>query len=75
MNRAGTSLGIIAIAWSCAAAGCTTSNDNVKEDPNTNPDNGPPAGNPDGTCAIPADAQAEDTSKPDHVVGNGTPGG
>lgn len=40
--------------------------------PNTNPDNGPPAGNPDGTCQIPAEAQAEDTSNPDHVVGNGS---
>jgi hypothetical protein len=33
----------------------------------------PPAGNPDGKCDIPAEARAEDTSKPDHVVGNGTP--
>ncbi len=39
----------------------------------TNPGDGPPAGNPDGKCAIPADAQLEDVSKPDHVVGTGTP--
>ena len=32
------------------------------------------AGNPNGHAAIPADAQPVDTSHPDHVVGNGTPG-
>jgi len=41
-------------------------------DPKTNPDTGPAAGNPDGTCAIPADAQAEDSSSPTTVVGTGT---
>ena len=34
---------------------------------------GPAAGNPSGTCPIPAEAQAVDTSRPDHVVGTGTP--
>ena len=34
---------------------------------------GPPAGNPEGRCAIPAGAGEEDTSLPDRVVGNGTP--
>jgi hypothetical protein len=33
---------------------------------------GPPAGNPDGACAVPADARAEDVSHPDHVIGTGT---
>jgi hypothetical protein len=42
-------------------------------DPHTNPTDGPPAGNPDGACPIPAEAQAEDTSSPDHVIGDGTP--
>ncbi len=41
--------------------------------PLTNPDDGPPAGNPDGTCPIPAEAGPEDTSSPDHVIGDGTP--
>lgn len=31
------------------------------------------AGNPAGGCAVPAEAQAEDSSDPDVVVGNGTP--
>jgi hypothetical protein len=39
----------------------------------TDPSTGPPPGNPDGTCAVPAEAQAEDTSTPDRVVGTGTP--
>jgi len=33
---------------------------------------GPPAGNPDGKCAVPPEAQAEDTSSPTTVVGDGT---
>ena len=31
------------------------------------------AGNPDGHAAVPAAAQAVVTSRPDHVIGNGTP--
>lgn len=34
---------------------------------------GPAAGNPSGTCPIPTEAQAIDTSRPDQVVGTGTP--
>ena len=30
------------------------------------------AGNPDGAAPIPAEARAVDTSRPDHVIGNGT---
>ncbi|MEC7524759.1 MAG: hypothetical protein VYE22_33070 [Myxococcota bacterium] len=41
--------------------------------PLTDPASGPPAGNPDGDCAIPAEAGPEDTSSPDQVVGTGTP--
>lgn len=41
--------------------------------PLTNPEDGPPAGNPEGGCAIPEEAGPEDTSSPDHVVGTGTP--
>ena len=31
------------------------------------------AGNPNGHCPVPPEAEAEDTSQPDVVVGNGTP--
>ncbi len=41
-------------------------------DPQTNPTDGPPAGNPDGMCDVPAEAQAEDVSNPTTVVGKGT---
>jgi len=34
---------------------------------------GPPTGNPDGRCSVPAEGQAEDTSRPDQVVGSGSP--
>ncbi len=33
----------------------------------------PAAGNPDGTCSVPAEGRTENTSKPDHIIGNGTP--
>jgi len=33
----------------------------------------PIAGNPEGTCLIPTEAQEEDVSLPDHVIGNGNP--
>jgi hypothetical protein len=36
-------------------------------------DDGPSAGNPDGHCAVPAEAAAEDVSHPRTVVGDGTP--
>jgi hypothetical protein len=40
--------------------------------PLTNPDDGPPAGNPDGTCEVPAEAGLADSSNPTTVVGNGS---
>jgi hypothetical protein len=41
--------------------------------PLSNPQDGPPAGNPDGTSPVPAGAGTEDVSNPDHVIGTGTP--
>ncbi|MCB9621657.1 MAG: hypothetical protein H6724_19640 [Sandaracinus sp.] len=41
--------------------------------PLTNPEDGPPAGNPEGGCPIPPEASTEDTTSPDRVVGTGTP--
>ena len=41
--------------------------------PNTNPQDGPPAGYPDGHAAVPAEGQAEDVSSPTTVIGTGTP--
>jgi len=42
-------------------------------DPQTDPREGPPAGNGDGTCTVPAQAQEEDASNADTVIGTGTP--
>lgn len=40
----------------------------------SNPENsGFVSGNPDGTYTVPADAQEEDITTPDHIVGTGTP--
>lgn len=33
----------------------------------------PVAGNPNGSCAVPAEASLEDTSSPTTIIGNGTP--
>lgn len=41
--------------------------------PMTDSQQGPPAGNPDGACAVPAEAQAEDVATPTRVIGDGTP--
>lgn len=41
--------------------------------PLENPEDGPPAGNPDGDYPIPEEAGPEDTTAPDHVIGTGTP--
>jgi hypothetical protein len=41
--------------------------------PPTNPDDGPAAGNPNGKCVVPAEAQAESIASPTTVVGTGTP--
>ncbi len=44
------------------------------ENPLTDPADGPPAGNPDGQCEIPAAAAPADSSNPTTVIGDGTPG-
>lgn len=41
--------------------------------PITHPIDGPAAGNPDGKCAVPADAEQESIANPRTVVGTGTP--
>lgn len=41
--------------------------------PPTDPTTGPPAGNPNGNFPVPAEALARDVSRPDHVIGTGTP--
>ncbi len=38
-----------------------------------NPEDGPPAGNPEGKYHIPSEAAPEDVSEPDYIIGDGTP--
>jgi len=47
--------------------------DSAPSDPRTDPNDGPPVGNGDGTCNVPAEAQEEDVSDPNTVIGDGTP--
>jgi len=42
--------------------------------PLANPQDGPPAGNPDGNSPVPVEAGPVDVTNPDHIIGNGTPG-
>ncbi len=41
--------------------------------PLTNPQDGPPAGNPDGACEVPSEGGLADSQNPTTVVGSGTP--
>jgi len=56
-------------AWSCGGGGGAATSPPVPMFQGT----GPAAGNPGGHCAVPADAQQEDSSQPRTVVGTGTP--
>lgn len=59
---------------SCLACGDTNEQPNVQVDnPLTDPQTGPAAGNPDGACSVPPEAGLADSSNPDQVVGTGTP--
>ncbi|MEZ4402450.1 MAG: hypothetical protein R3B06_20675 [Kofleriaceae bacterium] len=62
-------------AWlGLALAAACGGDDGVHVDnPLADPADGPPAGNPDGRCAIPAEAAPADTSQPTTIVGDGTP--
>jgi hypothetical protein len=42
------------------------------DNPLTDPEDGPAAGNPDGACSVPAEAGLADSSSPRTVVGDGT---
>jgi len=53
-----------------AVAGCGES---PFADPRTDPGEGPPTGNGDGSCTAPGEAGEEDVSQPDTVVGDGSP--
>lgn len=69
---------LLCFALLLAFQACNKKDKNDPADPNThnplaNPNDGPPAGNPEGKAAIPAGAGLEDVTNPDVVVGDGTP--
>lgn len=51
---------------------CAGGEDQASPKP-TDTSQGPTAGNPDQACDVPAEAGSEDTSQPDHVIGDGSP--
>lgn len=57
----------------CLAFGCGDPGGADVDNPLTDPEDGPPAGNPDGGCAVPAAAGLADVSTPTNVIGTGTP--
>ena len=57
-------------AW--MAIGLLACGESGVADPRTNPGEGPPTGNGDGTCTVPAEAAEADVSRPDTVIGDGT---
>lgn len=63
-----------------ALSGCSSDGGSIDTDSGQNtdvalvdPQDGPPAGNADGSAPIPAAGDLEDVSDPDHVIGDGTP--
>ncbi len=56
-----------------ATSGGSASGTATSGNPNTNPQDGPPAGYPNGHAAVPAEGQAENVSSPTTVIGTGTP--
>lgn len=54
------------------AVSCSSKSDPV-DNPLTDPESGPPAGNLDNPCDVPDEARPADTSNPRTVVGDGTP--
>src|SRR6186713_73369 len=67
---------VLLLTLGISSVGCSgednDENQNV-DNPLTDPEDGPPAGNPDGTCGVPGSAGLEDVSTPKTVVGTGTP--
>jgi hypothetical protein len=61
-----------ALVTLAAVTACGASSAGTATTP-TNPQDGPPAGYPDGHAPVPPEAQAEDVSSPTTVVGAGTP--
>jgi hypothetical protein len=75
MRGPGSAITVVCLFLICALFHCGKSTPAGIDvhNPFTNPTDGPPAGNPDGHEPIPADAGPGEVSKPDQVIGDGTP--
>src|SRR5262245_55526017 len=73
-SRALLSLHVVLAAALAACGGGSEkgSGGSAAGDPHTDPNDGPAAGNPNGHADVPAEAEAEDTSHPDRVIGDGS---
>ena len=69
-----TAIFILLSGCGSGSGGSQTPAGQTATSPIVDPEGGPPAGNPDGTASVPAAADLEDVSTPDHIIGNGTPG-
>lgn len=74
MRCLGESALALTLLLALGSAGCGTESGVDVENPLTDPQSGPPAGNPnpEATCAIPTEADVADVSSPTSVVGTGT---
>ncbi len=66
-------LGLRRFCMALMCVGALGCGESLTVDPRTNPHEGPPTGNGDGTCSVPPEAAEEDASNPDTVIGDGTP--
>src|SRR6185369_8955464 len=71
MNPSAPAIVAAAFVTLAAVAGCSAPTTGAPTP--TNPQDGPPAGWPDGHAPIPPEGQAEDVSSPTSVVWTGTP--
>jgi hypothetical protein len=74
VHKIGFIFGLLTAILMIRCEGDDTSNNASFHNPLTNPQDGPPAGNPDGKYPIPMEAGPDDVSSPDQVIGDGTPG-
>ncbi len=70
---AAAALFVLCILQGCGGGSPTEDAGLLVFNPLANPEDGPPAGNPDGHSPVPAGAGPADVSAPDHVIGTGTP--
>jgi hypothetical protein len=64
----------LSLLFTLVIVSCSKESDsNNFNTPLANSHDGPAAGNPNGNYLVPSEAEAEDVSNPDHIIGTGTP--